>query len=314
MRERHNVVLLFSKLPEVGLVKTRLTTLKDGYFEPEVASNLYRCMLLDVVDTICAALTDLEARSAEACESEPVGKHAKKTAEEAPGAKAGEEASCAGKPGTVKDTYELVISTAPARNLDAMRELFADKAEWPREITFIVDEGASFDEHYNHAFQQVWDRGADTILSMGADMPALTKADIAVGFQQLHKLDAFPRGGIVLAPDQEMGVSVVGWTRATDFSHTGVFYNASGLNVLPADIQKARELDLPALWLPPIPDVDTMADLFHNVTLVEALNYCAAHDDIHPPRRTAQALADMGFQQIYVAPNDLFDPRDELDA
>ena len=88
----------------------------------------------------------------------------------------------------------------------------------------------------------------------------------------------------------------------------------SGLTVLPAYIQKARELDLPALWLPPIPDVDTMADLFHNVTLVEALNYCAAHDDIHPPRRTAQALADMGFQQIYVAPNDLFDPRDELDA
>ena len=149
---------------------------------------------------------------------------------------------------------------------------------------------------------------------MGADMPALTKADIAVGFQQLHKLDAFPRGGIVLAPDQEMGVSVVGWTRTTDFSHTGVFYNASGLTVLPAYIQKTRELDLPALWLPPIPDVDTMADLFHNVTLVEALNYCAAYDDIHPPRRTAQALADMGFQQIYVAPNDLFDPRDELDA
>ena len=59
MRERKNTVLLFSKLPEVGLVKTRLTTLKDGWFEPEVASALYHCMLFDVVEIICAALAEI---------------------------------------------------------------------------------------------------------------------------------------------------------------------------------------------------------------------------------------------------------------
>ena len=64
MRERKNTVLLFSKLPEVGLVKTRLTTLKDGWFEPEVASALYHCMLFDVVEIICAALADLEEAEA----------------------------------------------------------------------------------------------------------------------------------------------------------------------------------------------------------------------------------------------------------
>ena len=286
MRTRHNVVLLFSKLPEVGLVKTRLTTLKDGIFAPEVASVLYHCMLFDVVEIICAAMADMEAAQA-----------------------ASGDASDA----AVRDTYELVISTAPARNLEPMRKLFSDAGTWPRDITFIVDEGANFDEHYNHAFEQAWERGADCILSMGADMPALTKSDIKFGFEQLHKLEDEPRGGIVLAPDQEMGVSVVGWTRNTDFSHTGVFYNMSGLTVLPAYIQKAREADLPVLWLPPIPDVDTMADLYHNVTLVEALNYCAKHDDICPPWRTAQALSEIGFSQIYVAPNDLRDPRDEID-
>lgn len=280
MRERKNTVLLFSKLPEPGLVKTRLTTLKDGIFAPEVASVLYHCMLFDVVEIICAALSDLEGM------------------QDADG---------------VHDTYDLVISTAPARNLEPMRALFRDAGEWPREIEFIVDEGASFDEHYNHAFEQAWERGADCILSMGADMPALTKADIKFGFEQLHKLDGVPGGGIVLAPDQEMGVSVVGWTRVTDFSHTGVFYNPTGLTVLPAYIAKARELGLPALWLPPIPDVDTMADLYHNITLVEALNYCAEHDDICPPWRTAQALSEIGFSQIYVAPNELRDPRDEID-
>lgn len=118
-------------------------------------------------------------------------------------------------------------------------------------------------------------------------MPALTKADVRAGFNALHKLDGVAGGGIVLAPDQEMGVSVIGWTRETDFDHSGVFYNQEGLTVLPAYIDKARKQGLPALYLPPIPDVDTMADLMHNITLVEALNYCAQYDDVTPPWRTA---------------------------
>ena len=281
MRERKNTVLLFSKVPEVGLVKTRLTILKDGMFPPETASALYHCMLFDVVEIISAAMADLEAIEPE---------------------------------GDVRDTYELVISTTPASNVEVMRKLFEDAGAWPHEIVYIADEGANFDEHYNHAFEQCWDRGADCILSMGADMPALTKNDIKFGFEQLHKLEACPDGGIVLAPDQEMGVSVIGWPRKTRFDHTGVFYNVDGLTVLPAYIKKAAERNLPALWLPPIPDVDTMQDFFHNVTLVHALNYCSDFDDVCPPWRTANAFTEMGFTEIVVAPNDLFDPRDHIDG
>ena len=274
---RHNVLLLFSKVPEAGKVKTRLSTLKDGVFTPEVASALYHCMLFDVVEIMCAALADLEAV------------------------------------GDGEDVYELVISTTPPKNIPVMRKLFEDAGEWPRPITYIADEGDSFDAHYNHAFAQCWERGADCILSMGADMPALTKADIILGFEKLHTLDGVPGGGIVLAPDQEMGVSTIGWTRETDFDHNGVFYNRSGLTVLPAYIAKAREKNLPVKWLPPIPDVDTMLDLYHAITEVEALNYCAQHDDICPPWRTAQALKEMGWDKVVVPPNDLFDPRDEID-
>ena len=35
-------------------------------------------------------------------------------------------------------------------------------------------------------------------------------------------------------------------------------------------------------WLPPIPDGDTMADLYHAITEVEALNYCARFDSSPP--------------------------------
>ena len=278
MDGRKNTVLLFSKVPEVGLVKTRLSVLKDGMFPPEAACELYRCMLLDVVEIICAALDDLEREQGE-------GAH---------------------------DEYELVVSTTPAANASVMRELLAAEG-FSRDIAVIVDEGASFDEHYNHSFAQCWERGSSCILSMGADMPALTKADIRFGFEQLHRLDAMPNGGIVLAPDQEMGVSVVGWTRATEFDHSGVFYNVDGLTVLPAYIAKARALGLPALWLPPIPDIDTMADFIHNVTLVHALAYCAEFDDICPARRTAAWFVEYGFSEIRVAPNDLRDPRDHID-
>ena len=286
MRERKNALLLFSKVPEPGLVKTRLTTLKDGIFAPEVASGLYHCMLFDVVEIICAAMSKLEARSPEV---DPA---------------TGEE---------VRDVYELVISTTPAKNVEVMRKLFDDAGTWPRELVMIADAGASFDEHYNHAFDQVWERGADCILSMGADMPALTVNDVVAAFEALHKLDGEDQGGIVLAPDQEMGVSVIGWTRATDFDHSGVFYNQEGLTVLPAYIRKARSLGLPAIYLPPIPDVDTMADLRHTVTLVEALNYCAGFDGNTPPWRTADALDQMGWSEVRVMPNGLFDPRGHID-
>lgn len=286
MRERKNVLLLFSKVPEPGLVKTRLTVLKDGVFQPEVASALYHCMLFDVVEICCDAMKQLEERP---CAVDPA---------------TGEE---------VRDVYELVISTTPASNVPVMRKLFDDAGTWPRELVMIADEGASFDEHYNHAFAQAWERGADAVLSMGADMPALTVNDVIAGFDALRKLDGVEGGGIVLAPDQEMGVSVIGWTRATDFDHSGVFYNQEGLTVLPAYVRKAQRLGLPAIYLPPIPDVDTMADLMHNITLVEALNYCAQFDNNTPPWRTADALKQMGWDEVRVAPNELRDPRDHID-
>ena len=282
MRERKNVLLLFSKLPEVGLVKTRLSVLKDGIYPPETACELYECMLLDVVEIIGAALTDLQVESDASADDD------------------------------VRDVYELVISTTPAANAEAMGALF-DGDEFAVKPTVIVDEGASFDEHYNHAFAQCWEAGADCILSMGADMPALTKNDVRFGFEQLHRLCDVPGGGIVLAPDQEMGVSTIGWTRDTDFTHDGVFYNQDGLTVLPAYIKKAREAGLPALWLPPIPDIDTMRDYFHNITLVHALNYCADFDDICPPHRTAAKFIELGFAEVIVAPNNLRDPREHID-
>lgn len=277
MDRTKNTLLLFSKLPETGRVKTRLTTLKDGVFPPETARDLYQAMLLDVVQISLGAFDELERRYPD-------------------------------------DSFELVVSTAPARNLEAMAALFASEGLDDARIRFAFDEGASFDEHYNDAFRKCFDEGTDLILSMGADMPALTCADVVRGFEALHGLLERDDGGIVLAPDQEMGVSIIGWTRGTAFDHDGVFYNRSGLTVLPAYIEKAKAQGLAAIYLPPVPDVDTIPDLMHAITLVEALCYCALFDGSTPPARTARILAELGCDQVRIPPNDLMDPREAIDV
>lgn len=272
MRVRKNTVLLMSKLPRAGHVKTRLTTQAGGALSPEAACALYHCMLFDVAEVVMAALDELEAEQA------------------------------AGPCGEVRDTYDLVISTAPAADAPLMRRLFDNAGTFSRGFEVIADEGADFGGQCDHAFRQCFERGADCVFSVRGDLPSLTKDDVKLGIGQLHRLDAMPRGGIVFAPSQMTSFSTVGWTRETDFSLEGLFGNRDVL-VLPSLIQKAAALGLPALWLPPVPDVDTMGDLRHAITLVQALNYCAEFDDIRPPWRTAAALYKMGFSDIIVKPS-----------
>jgi hypothetical protein len=274
-------------------------------------------MLFDVVEICMAALDRLEQAANQNAEGSAgfVGVNSRASA--IPEAKPSGVAENAGirytEEVTSNHTYELVISTTPPENVPLMQALFDEAGTWPRPIKFIADTGASFDEHYNCAFEQCWQAGSDYILSMGADMPALTVWDVCRGFKALHHLDKTPGGGIVLAPDQELGVSVIGWGRTCNFDHTGVFYNAEGVTVLPAYIHKAKRAGLPAIYLPPIPDVDTMADLMHNITLIEALNYCAPHDGNTPPHRCAKALKEIGWDEVIIAPNNLFDPREHID-
>lgn len=283
MQIRKNVLLLFSKYPHPGLVKTRLSTLKDGVFTPADAAELYEAMLLDVIGICMGAFAEL-SRSEDA---------------------------------TNIDTYELAISCPSeddSRLMKALVESTAPKARWTYPVKYIVDTGKSFDEHYNCAFEQMWEDGADIILSMGADMPALTVKDVVRGFSTLQSIEENEnKGGIVIAPDQEMGVSIVGWTRDTDFDHSGVFYNKNGLTVLPAYIAKARHGQIPAYYLPAVPDVDSMRDLMHNITLIEALRYCSEFDCNATAERTWAKIVDLGIDEVRIMPNDLHDPRDGID-
>ena len=274
-----NTLLVFSKVPEPGMVKTRLTREREGWFTQEDASWLFNCMLFDVVEACCNALTRLE-------DADP------------------------------SQAYRLVISTTPRENLERMRGLFAESGDWPREILFDFDEGPDFDTHYNGAFDKCWDAGSDFVLSVGADLPVLTPEDIERGFEKLHEVCG-PDGagpGVVIAPDQELGVSLIGWSRATDYDHSGVYYNKEGLTALPAYVRKAKAAGIPMRYLPPVPDIDTMADLMHAATVIETLSYCAESGDcVCAPWRCADAFRRLGVADPLIPPNALIDPRDTID-
>ena len=155
-RVRKNALLLFSKPPIPGLVKTRLTVLKDGVFQPEVASGLYHCMLFDVVEICCAAMADLERESAERAR----------------------EALAAGEE-VVRDEYEMIISTTPAKNVEVMRKLFSDAGTMAARAG--VSSATRAPASTSTTTRRSRRRGRAVpiaVLSMGADMPALTKADV----------------------------------------------------------------------------------------------------------------------------------------
>ena len=259
----NNTALLMSKLPEPGRVKTRLTIEHGGRLTPEAACSLYHSMLLDVVESTMAALDGL--------------------------AKTG-------------DAYDLVIATPEAAKVAQLKGLIDKAGPWPCDFDIVALEGESFGECLDDAFAKCFARGADCVLGLRGDCPTLTVDDIKRGFAQLKSFADLPGGGMVLTPNHRMGVSIVGLTREAAFTHEGIFGNKPPQWVLPSYISKAARLGLPVSCLPPVPDVDTMGDLAHVATLVQAQNYCAAFDGTRPPWRTAVALYRLGFCDAIVRP------------
>ena len=263
MSSRKNTALLMSKLPEPGRVKTRLTVEHGGRLTPEAACSLYHSMLLDVVEATMAALDGLARPS---------------------------------------DAYDLVIATPDAENVGRLKELVDKPGPWICDYEVVFCEGEGFGKCLDDAIAQCFARGADCVLGLRGDCPTLTLDDVKRGFAQLQVFAGLPGGGMVLAPNHRMGVSIVGLTREAKFTHEGIFGNKPPQWVLPSYIAKAARLGLAVSCLPPLPDVDTMGDLIHVATLVQAQNYCAPFDGTRPPWRTAAALYRMGFRDAVLRP------------
>ena len=289
MAERKQALLIFSKPPLPGIVKTRMTKEYGGFLTLEQAAAFYKVCFYDVCEMGMHALIELQERNTE------------KMAED---------------PEQDKIVYDFFISTTPAESLPKVKEVFDKIGPWPMEINYLVDTGSSFDEHFNDAFKQLFDMGYENIVSIGGDVPTMPKEHVKGAFQWLEYFRHYlGKPGFVQAPCQECGTSLVGFSCDTPIDHDGIYYNMDGRPALDGYVEKLQEAgDIPSAYFDPVADIDEITDLAHAISCMKAIREAAKYQPhLFVPHRTLTWVELMGLR-VSTPPNENHDPRDYLDG
>ncbi len=284
--EKKHALLLFSKPPLPGLVKTRLTRETGGLLTEDQAAEFFIRSLYDVSELCMHALLEMQAEN---------------------------DALVQADPEATKITYDFFISTTPADNVGLMKETYDKIGPWPMEINYLTDAGATFDDHFDDAFTQIFAKGYESIVSVGGDIPTMPKTHVTQAFSWLDYFQELGTPGFVQAPCQECGTSLVGFSYNTPMNHQGVYYNMDGKPALDAYVEKLVEKDIPSAFLSPISDVDEDTDLAHAISCMKAIEQAAkTQPGLFVPRRVLDWVEFMNFK-ITTPPNDNHDPRDYID-
>ena len=278
MSAQKHAFMFFTKAPTPGLTKTRLTSAKGGVLTEEEATELYTAVMLDVAEIGHAALDQLNA--------------------------------AAGKKG---DTYDFVVCSTPASDMERIRLIFEESFSWP--IRYITDQGKTFNEHFDDGFKQLWKLGYHSAVSIGGDLPSMPVSHIVRAFQWLSYFDsAYETGGLVFCPCQACGVSLVGLTEKTPMDFDGVFYNPDGTPALDAITALSEARGIPAAGLDPVSDIDNAEDLAHALSLARSHAYVGRFQpEVMAPKRFL-AWAEKTGITVNTPPNFDHDPREEIDA
>ncbi|MEG1561725.1 MAG: DUF2064 domain-containing protein [Raoultibacter sp.] len=286
MSSKKHALLLFSKPPVPGMVKTRLTKQRGGSLTEEQAAEFFKRSLYDVSEMAMHALLGLQAEN---------------------------DALVASDAEACAITYDFFVSTTPAQNVDIMKETYAALGDWPMEIHFLSDAGATFDDHFDDAFSQIFALGYESIVSVGGDIPTMPKTHISQAFAWLDYFQSLKTPGFVQAPCQECGTSLVGFSHNTPLNNQGVYYNLDGRPALDAYVEKLQEATIPSAFLSPVSDIDEATDLAHAISCLRAIEQASASQpDLYVARRVLAWIDFMGFH-VSTPPNDEHDPRQYID-
>lgn len=284
MNSRKHALIFFTKVPTPGLTKTRLTIDAGGILTPEEAAEFYRVVMLDTAEVAMQAMKLLN-----------------------------EQKNKGSKDGG--DRYDFVVCCTPEKDHPRMKEIFAAAGPWPLPVKLIADRGVNFNEHFHHAFEQLWEQGYESAVAIGGDLPQMTTGNLIQAFEWLHHFGSIHEGlGLVHCPCQACGVSLVGLTRATPMDFEGVFYNTNGVSALDAIIDISRAKGFPVAALETVADIDTVEDLAHALTLARSQEYTSHFQtNILAPKRFLAWAEQEGFQ-VCTPPNEEHDPRELIDA
>jgi glycosyltransferase A (GT-A) superfamily protein (DUF2064 family) len=283
---KKEALLIFSKPPIPGLVKTRLTTKHGGFLSEEQAAEFFRRSLFDVAEMCQLELLRMQAQNDAAvavdAEVEPI-------------------------------QYGFFISTTPASNVEVMRKTFEDLGQWPMEIHYIHDSGKTFDDHFDDSFKQIFDLGYDCIVSVGGDLPTMPASHISQAFSWLEYFDRLGTPGFVQAPCQECGTSLVGFSHDTPIDHQNIYYNLDGVPALDGYVKKLEAANIPSAYLSPVSDVDIREDLAHMISCLRAIKAAAAYQpDLYVAQRVLDWVDWVGIR-VGTPPNENHDPRQYID-
>ena len=222
------------------------------------------------------------------------------------------DARLAADPDADAVTYDFFVSTTPADNVEAMRETYDAIGPWPMEVHYLTDAGATFDDHFDDAFSQLFALGYESVVSVGGDIPTLPKSHITQAFQWLDYFQSLGTPGFVQAPCQECGTSLVGWSANTPMDNQGVYYNTCGRAALDAYVEKRKEAGAPSAYLMPVADVDEGGDLAHSISWLRAMEEDSPAQGLFVPQRVIDWIDFMGFK-VTTPPNENHDPRQYID-
>lgn len=283
---KKEALLVFSKPPIPGTVKTRLTEKFGGFLTDKQAADFFKLCLFDVCEACMHTLIEMQRENDALCEADPEAQ---------------------------KIQYDFFISTTPASNLELMKETFDSIGPWPMEIHYLTDEGATFDDHFDDAFSQIFAMGYDDIVSVGGDIPTMPKSHISQAFQWLQYFQQQGTPGFVQAPCQECGTSLVGFSHNTPIDHQGVYYNLDGVPALDAYVAKIKDKDIPTAYFSPVADIDEKTDLAHAISCMRAIEQAAKYQpDLFVPKRVLTWVGLMGIS-VSTPPNEEHDPRQYID-
>ena len=279
MNRKKHAISLFTKSPQPGVTKTRLTQAFGGPLTEIEAAQFYRATLLDVADTIFNTL------------------------------------KICNESANNRELYDFVISCTPEGEIARLQNLLRAEFTNAGPIRYIVDQGSNFDEHFNDHYRQLFNQGYSSVVCIGGDLPTVSPEFLRRAFQWLAYFDArSKRGGMVIAPCQAAGVSLVGLTATANMDFTGVFYNQQGTAALEAITRIAALRQIPMALLESLPDVDNTEDLAHTIAVLHAMAYAASsQENISVPRRTLAWIQEKCLV-VSTPPNEEHDPRGDIDS
>lgn len=265
---RH-AIIIFTKVPAAGEVKTRLTEARGGILTSEEAATFYTACLMDLID-VCTSIDHASVWI------------------------------CYNKNG---DKNKLQTLLQPLNNYEKIAGIFADQGgsfdecmQYAVDYLFKPARGERLAESVLILGGDVCGLQAQTLTTAIEKLERLSKS--AEGQIKETGRDSSDIGAaMVVSADQEAGFNLVGFTHNTPFDFRSVFYNTEGITALEMLAEKASEKRIPLLPLDIVFDIDLPVDLASMIPILKVLEQAKFFDpSVMVPARTIAVLKEIGLQ------------------